>query len=136
MKNLIVTVVVLVTGFVSAQKTTLEIDMKGFKNNDGIVIVGLYNSEEAFLNKTFKGKKGNIKNKKANVVFEGLENGEYAVVIYQDVNLNGKLDTNFMGIPTEDYIASNDSKGFMGPPKYINAKFLVANNSKIIININ
>ncbi|WP_310381982.1 DUF2141 domain-containing protein [Flavobacterium sp.] len=136
MKNLIVAMAVLVTGLVTAQKSSLEIEMKGFKNNDGVVIVGLYNSEGKFLKTTCKGKKSHLKNKKANVIFEGLEKGEYAVMIYQDENLNGKLDSNFMGIPTEDYMASNDSKGFMGPPKYINAKFLVANNSKIVININ
>lgn len=46
------------------------------------------------------------------------------------------MDSNMMGIPTEDYMASNDSKGFMGPPKYKNAKFSIENNSKIVININ
>lgn len=136
MKNLIAAIAVLVTGLVSAQKATLEIEMKGFKNNDGVVNVGLYNSEGKFLKTAYKGKKSDLKNKKANVIFEGLEKGEYAVVIYQDENRNGKLDKNFMGIPTEDYMASNDSKGFMGPPKYTNAKFLVSNNSKIVININ
>ncbi len=136
MKNSILTLAVLVSGFVSAQKVNLEVDMQGFKNNSGVVKVGLYNSEGTFLKTVFKRLKSEIKDKKAMVTFEGLEKGEYAVSIYQDENLNGTMDTNFMGIPTEDYMASNNTKGFMGPPKYENAKFTISNNSKIIININ
>ncbi len=136
MKNSILTLVVLVSGFVSAQKVNLEVIMTDFKNNEGVVKVGLYNFEGTFLGKTFKKLESKIKDKKAIVTFEGLEKGEYAVSIYQDENLNGTMDTNFMGIPTEDYMASNNTKGFMGPPKYENAKFTIGNNSKIVININ
>ena len=135
-KNSIVTVAVLVTGFMSAQKVTLEVNMSGFKNNEGVVKVGLYNSEVTFLNTTFKELQSEIKDSQANVTFEGLEEGEYAVSIYQDENLNGIMDKNFMGIPTEDYMASNNTKGFMGPPKYEKAKFSIATNSKIAIKIN
>jgi uncharacterized protein (DUF2141 family) len=135
-KNSILALVALVTGFVSAQKVNLQVDMTGFKNNVGVVKVGLYNSEGTFLKTEFKTLESKIKNKKAMVIFEGLEKGEYAVSIYQDENLNGTMDTNFMGIPKEDYMASNDEKGFMGPPKYASAKFSIKDNSKIRININ
>jgi uncharacterized protein (DUF2141 family) len=136
MKNSILTLAVLFTGFASAQKINLEVDMTGFKNNDGVVKVGLYNSEGTFLNTTFRKLQSNITDKKAVVVFEGLDKGEYAVSIYQDENLNGKMDKNFMGIPSEDYMASNNTHGFMGPPKYADAKFSITANSKITIKIN
>ncbi len=136
MRNSILALAVLVTGFVSAQKVNLQIDMTGFKNNAGVVKVGLYNSEGTFLKTVFKRLKSEIKDKKAIVTFDDLEKGEYAVSIYHDENQNGIMDTNFMGIPTEDYMASNNTKGFMGPPKYENAKFSITGNSKIEIKIN
>lgn len=136
MKNSILTIVFLVTGFVSAQKVNLEVDMQGFKNNDGVVKVGLYNSEGTFLGKTYKKLDSKIKDKKAMVIFEGIETGEYAVSIYQDENLNGVMDKNFFGIPSEDYMASNNEKGSFGPPKYAKAKFTVTTNSKIILKVN
>jgi uncharacterized protein (DUF2141 family) len=136
MKNSILTLAFLVTGFVSAQKVNLTVNMEGFKNNNGVVRVGLYNSEGTFLKATLKKLQSVIKENKAIVTFEGLEKGEYAVSIYQDENLNGTMDKNFIGIPSEDYMASNNTKGFMGPPKYENAKFLISDNSKIVININ
>lgn len=135
-KNSILTLAVLVTGLVSAQKVNLQVDMQGFKNNEGVVKVGLYNSEGTFLGKTYKKLETKITDKKAIVIFEGIEKGEYAVSIYQDENLNGVMDKNFFGIPSEDYMASNNEKGFMGPPKYAKAKFLVNGDSKIVIKIN
>ncbi len=135
-KNSILTLAVLVTGIVSAQKVNLQVDMTNFKNNDGVVKVGLYNSEGTFLKKSFLKLQSEIKDKKAIVIFEGLEKGEYAVSIYQDENLNGTMDKNFFGIPSEDYMASNNEKGSFGPPKYEKAKFKISDNSRIVININ
>ncbi len=136
MKKVILTLAVLATTFVSAQKVILKVEMENFKNNDGVVKVGLYNSEGTFLGKTYKKLDSKIIDKKAVVVFEGIEKGEYAISIYQDENLNGVMDKNFFGIPSEDYMASNNEKGSFGPPKYAKAKFIVSGNSKIEIKIN
>ena len=46
-------------------------------------------------------------------------------------NNNKKMDTNFFGIPKEPIGISNDATGFMGPPKYKNAKFKVFTTIKI-----
>jgi uncharacterized protein (DUF2141 family) len=135
-KNLIAAAVILATSFAIAQKANLTVEMTGFQNNTGLAKVGLYNSKGTFLGATYKSLDAPINNKKATVTFEGLEKGEYAVSIYHDENLNDKMDTNFMGIPKEDYMASNNEKGFMGPPKYDKAKFILKENSKITININ
>lgn len=136
MKNSILTLAVLVSGFVSAQKINLTVEMNNFKNNSGVVKVGLYNSEGTFLGQTYKKLESKIADKKAFVTFEGIEKGEYAVSIYQDENLNGVMDKNFFGIPSEDYIASNNEKGSFGPPKYSKAKFLINGDSKIVIKVN
>ena len=37
--------------------------------------------------------------------------------LFHDENGNGKMDTGFLGIPTEGVVVSNQAKGFMGPPK-------------------
>ena len=44
-------------------------------------------------------------------------------------NGNNKMDSNFLGIPKEDYACSNNAKGFMGPPKWEDAKFEVKNET-------
>lgn len=55
----------------------------------------------------------------------GLSPGLYAVKVFHDVNDNGKLDTNWMGIPNEPYGFSNDAMGTFGPPGFKEASFLV-----------
>jgi uncharacterized protein (DUF2141 family) len=42
---------------------------------------------------------------------------------FHDENDNGKLDTNWIGIPKEGLASSNNAKGRMGPPKWRDASF-------------
>jgi uncharacterized protein (DUF2141 family) len=56
-------------------------------------------------------------------VFSGIEPGLYAICAFQDENDNGNIDTNFLGIPTEDWCTSRNAHGFMGPPSFNSAKF-------------
>ena len=121
---------------VAVAQNKISVSISGLKNNNGYVMIGLYNKKDAFLNKTFKGNSVAINDKKATLVFNDIPNGEYAVSFFHDANSNGKMDTNFVGIPKESYGASNNAKGFFGPPKYDDAKFLVATDKVIIIKAN
>ena len=38
--------------------------------------------------------------------------------------MNGRLDINWLGIPTEGYGFSNDAKAMLGPPSFSAAGFL------------
>lgn len=129
-KKVILVLVILIGGFVQAQTATLEVKMTGFKNNTGVVKVGLYDSEANFLKAVYKNLTSEIKNNSASVTFTDIPKGSYAVSIYHDENQNGVLDRNSFGIPSEDYGTSNGATGFMGPPKFEDAKFNVTTNSK------
>ena len=117
----------------SAQNVKLTVAVSGLKSNTGIVKVGLYNSDGTFLKTTYKSITSEIKNNEVVVTFDNLPAGEYAITTCHDENNNGKLDKNMMGIPSEDYAASNNAKGFMGPPVYKDAKFVIEKDSKIEI---
>ena len=56
---------------------------------------------------------------------EMLPFGEYAIAVYHDKNENGKIDTNFLGIPKEDYGFSNNARGRFGPASWQDSKFTV-----------
>ena len=133
MKKILLCSILLVSSFVFCQNVTLTVNVTGLKNNKGKVLVGVYNSEANFLKKVVVGKLVTIINKKVQIIFENVPVGTYAVSLYHDENENNKLDVNFLGIPKESYGTSNDAKGFMGPPKYNDAKFELKNNK--IINI-
>lgn len=132
MKKIIVLALLLVNCFAFAQ-VTIKVDVMGLKNNNGQVMIGLYNTENNFLKKIFKGNAVVIKDKKVTTTFANIPVGEYAISVFHDENSNGKLDKNFIGIPTESYASSNGAKGFMGPPKYTDAKFEVNEDKKVVI---
>ena len=54
-----------------------------------------------------------------------LAPGEYAFRVMHDVNDNGELDANFIGIPQEPWAMSNNAKGNFGPPKWADVKFTI-----------
>jgi len=47
---------------------------------------------------------------------------------FHDKNDNGVLDTGPLGVPTEGVVASRNAKGFMGRPRFNDAKFTFAGN--------
>ncbi|WP_264553857.1 DUF2141 domain-containing protein [Flavobacterium sp. N2038] len=135
MTKIITIITLFICSLMSAQNVKLTVTVSGLKNDTGIVKVGLYNSDDTFLKTTYKSLSSEIKNNEVVVTFDNLPAGEYAISTYHDENNNGKLDRNAMGAPSEAYAASNNAKGFMGPPAYKDAKFVVDKDSKIEITL-
>ena len=139
MKKLLLIFAILFSGVLTtnAQDKTFNLTMNiaGLNSDHGTLMVGVYNKKENFLKKSIKGDVVKIKDKKSVVTFNNLPEGEYAVSFVHDENNNNKMDTNFIGIPKEDYGCSNNARGFMGPPKYDDAKFQLLENKTINIKI-
>ena len=58
--------------------------------------------------------------------FDDLPSGDYAVALFHDENDNGRLDR-MIGIPTEGVGFSNNPRLVFGPPRFLQARFAVAN---------
>lgn len=57
--------------------------------------------------------------------FEDIPSGSYALVVLHDENMNGKLDTNWLGIPKEGYGFSNNAKpAAFHAPSFSDASFV------------
>lgn len=121
-----------------AQEETfdLTIEIVGIRKDTGKVFLALYDKKETFLKSNSKGTKAVVENKKAIAQFKGLKKGEYAISIFHDENDNNTMDTKIFGIPKEPYGFSNDATGFIGPPKFEDAKFLMDSNKTIQIKVN
>ncbi|WP_418639375.1 DUF2141 domain-containing protein [Winogradskyella sp.] len=114
---------------------SVTVTVTNANNDKGKMFVALYNSENGFLETSYKGAMSKIEDKTCTVTFEGMPKGTYAVSVFHDENDNGKLDTNFLGIPKEDYGCSNNATGFMGPPKWADAKFELKNDKTLSIKL-
>lgn len=113
-----------ITSYAQEIKTfTIKVEVVNVSNNKGKMFFALHDSENNFLKKEIKGDIQPIHNNKSVAIFKDVPEGIYAVSVFHDENNNGKLDTNVIGIPTESFGCSNNAKGFMGPPKWKNAKF-------------
>lgn len=113
---------------------TLEVTVKNIASSEGKIMVGLYNKKEAFLEKEFKMISSNPQLGKDIVIkFTDLPQGEYTVSVMHDLNNNGELDTNLIGMPTEPYGISMTGKNKYGPPSYDNAKFQISGEDKNIV---
>ncbi len=110
----------------------IQVTITDIDSDEGMLYIGLYNSEDTFLNKRYKGTRSEIKDGKVVVSFQDIPEGTYAVTVFHDENSNQKLDTNFMGIPKEDTGCSNNAKGFMSAPKWEDAKFILSDTTAII----
>ncbi len=60
--------------------------------------------------------------------------GRYSIKAFHDENNNSKLDTNFLGMPTERYGFSNNARGRFGPPSFAEAA-VTLNSPQITIAI-
>jgi len=124
---------------VPGENFSLIIEIDGFESDDGKAMIAVFNSKDGYPVKPEKAYKkivAEIQNGNVRLVINGLPAGTYAVSVLHDENDNGKMDTNFLGIPSENFGASNDAKGFMGPPSFEDSKFeLQTNNKKIKINM-
>jgi uncharacterized protein (DUF2141 family) len=104
----------------------IHVEIDGLRNDKGQVMCALFSSIEGFPKNSAKAAahaKSDISQGHAFCEFPGIASGTYAVSVFHDENSNGKMDTNFMGIPREGVGASNNAKGHFGPPKFGAAAF-------------
>lgn len=110
------------------KKAKLTVNIVNTEENTGKLYVYLFNVADDYPMETEKArmtKVVRVKNNRGTVVFEAVEYGTYAIAVHHDINDNDEVDTNFLGIPNEDFGASNNAKGFMGPPSFEDASFSV-----------
>ena len=104
----------------------LIVIVTGLENDEGKAMIALSNSQEDYEKKgeSYRGGMAPIKNKKAVWKFENILYGTYAIKVFHDEDDDDEMDTNFIGIPSEDYGFSNNADGSFGPASWEDAKFL------------
>jgi uncharacterized protein (DUF2141 family) len=120
---------------VKSQTIEVTVSVTNVSSDKGAVIVCVFNSADAFPQKpnlAYKCTTTNAKKGTMDIKIDGIKPGEYAIAVHHDKNNDGKVNTNFLGIPTEPMGASKDAKGTMGPPKYKDAALRIEKNTKAI----
>jgi uncharacterized protein (DUF2141 family) len=98
----------LVAGFTQAAE--LVVKVSDVRTQKGRLLMAVFNSADAWDGKAkaVASQALDATATEADFHFPGLAAGRYAVSVMHDENGNGKLDSNFLGMPTEGYGFSND----------------------------
>lgn len=67
--------------------------------------------------------------------FPAVAAGRYAISVFQDVNGDGELNANLLGMPSEPYGFSNNARGAFGPAKFQDAAFAVPAEGEVRLGI-
>lgn len=110
----------------AAGENRIEAEATNLHSSNGSFACSLYNGPKGFPKtdeSVIAGSRIKIKDGHAVCVFDHVKPGDYAVVAMHDENDNGKMDYNFLGIPTEGYGFSSGATATFGAPSFEAAKF-------------
>jgi uncharacterized protein (DUF2141 family) len=108
------------------QTGTLIVQVDGFVSREGSLRFALFNGPEGFPSKpeaAIRRVVFPVQGQVETARFEGVPFGSCAVSVLHDLNGNGRLDRNFLGIPREPIAVSNNPRLRFGPPRYEAARF-------------
>jgi uncharacterized protein (DUF2141 family) len=125
------TVIVVILGAVAlaaARGNTITVRVSTFRSLQGSLRCRLFSRPDGFPGKPpFDAETCvAVSARTMTCSFTSVAPGPHAVALFHDENGDGKLDTNFIGIPREGVGVSNNKFPSIGPPRWDDAKFVVS----------
>lgn len=120
------------------QDFILEVEIEGLQPGKGLVRVCLFNSMDTFFDKALSCEVKDVPPNIQSITLKFEKKfpvGKYAIAVYQDLNKNGILDRNWLGLPSEPYGFSNNPSTLFGPPSFQKASFYLSKNHTIQIKL-
>jgi len=119
-----------------AAEATLELTVAGIDASEGQIMIVVFADSDAFNSgdDPIGYARVDATSDTVTAQIDGLESGPCAIKLYHDVNGNGELDTNLIGMPTEPFGFSNGAVARFGPPSFDQSVFTLedgANNHSI-----
>jgi uncharacterized protein (DUF2141 family) len=104
---------------------SLTVTVTNIPGAKGNLLIGLYNSEASFTGDPLpiSPKIPVMTTDDVNATIENLKPGTYAVAVIQDLNGNGELDRNFLGMPKEPLAFSVITEIPRGKPAFAACAF-------------
>ncbi|MCF0061536.1 DUF2141 domain-containing protein [Dyadobacter chenwenxiniae] len=124
---MLVWIVSCLLGWFAEPAMILNIEFTNIQKGQGKLWIAIYKPEEKFAGKEKPNTYKIVEVKAAapqNVAFE-LSPGRYALAVYHDLNSNGMLDKNFVGIPKEPYGFSKNFRPKFSAPKFEDCEFVL-----------
>jgi uncharacterized protein (DUF2141 family) len=116
---------------------TLQVNIEDVRSEEGVLYLALYDNSNEWLNEESTYRQQIITPRKGtmSVVFNNLPAGTYALSVLHDKNRDKKLNTNWVGMPSEAYGFSNNPGFMMRAPRFSECVFTVSTNQTITIDL-
>jgi len=105
---------------------TLSFSVDNVRTATGTIWIGIYKSEEDFLDREkarLVAVKVNAAGQATIEIPEMIVGQEYALGIFHDVNDNGEFDTNWLGLPAEPWAFSGKLRSRLRLPRFEEVSF-------------
>ena len=116
-----------VIAFAQSPCPGIHVTILNIKNSIGTVACALFESSVGFPTEFLRSATNvmviKIRKTQARCDFEDIPPGTYAIAVIHDENMNGELDTNVFGLPSEGYGFSKDAKALIRVPSFSAASF-------------
>jgi uncharacterized protein (DUF2141 family) len=117
------------------ENSTLTVEVKGLKNQQGQVCMALFNSSRGFpqdRENAYYTKCTSISDRPLQVEIPDLPWGNYALGLFHDENADSEIDRNSIGAPKEGFGFSNNPKMRTRPANFGEAMFVVGGDNTTI----
>jgi len=101
----------------------LTVYIPNVKQSEGQLMVAVFDSAETFNKERLTGIQKKAVSGEMVFTFNDLAVGDYAIMLFHDVNGNGDLDYNLLGIPKEPWGGSLQGKAIFGAPSWKDVRF-------------
>lgn len=111
------------TAAAGAHAEALQVVIEGVTRAEGTMNVALYDSEAGFRKTMARAQRLPARAGAMTVTFDDLPAGDYAVLVFQDLDGDETLDSNLFGLPTEPWGASLLGRSVFGAPGWKDTRF-------------
>lgn len=101
----------------------LTIEISGLKNAKGKILLLLFSGPAGFPDQSEKSIFSGDFNPGKPIRIPAIPEGNYALTLVHDEDGNGRLNTNFLGVPQEGYSFSNARGKWLERPEFTKAVF-------------
>jgi len=111
--------------FANADDFAVDLETRGSVSGEGKISIGIFTKGNRFPRPPAEFVSVPVNAKTIHVRMVDVAPGNYSLALYQDVNDDGKLDTNLNGGPLEPWGMSNNPPGHDHRPTWDEAQFIL-----------
>jgi len=120
--------------FLGAQSLTVKLEK--ISSSKGKMMLALYNRESGFPGtpkSAFRILQVPANKPSVVLMFDQIPPGTYALAVFHDINEDGELNTNLLGVPKEGYGFSNNARASFRAPTFNEAAFEFSGQKSISV---